>query len=291
VSVAVRVTRRYVPEIVEDVPWTELVVTVKVTLFPPAGIVAVAGTWAAVVLLLLSDITAPEGGAAPFSVNVPVEDEPPTTALGFKVSAVKAATVTVRVVVLVSPYTPEIVTDVEDATPLVVMVKVALVAPAGILTLAGTRAADVLLLCNVTSAPPVGARPFKVTVPVELLPPTTEVGFLVTDDSVGAATVRVLVWTTPYVPESVTVVFAATGVVVIVKVALVAPAAIVTLAGTCAAAVLLLCRVTSAPPVGAAPFNVTVPVELFPPTTEVGFLVSELRVGAFTVSVAFLVAI
>jgi hypothetical protein len=39
VSVALRVVERYVPEIVEDVPWTALVVTVKVALLDPAGIV------------------------------------------------------------------------------------------------------------------------------------------------------------------------------------------------------------------------------------------------------------
>jgi len=47
------------------------------------------------------------------------------------------------------------------------------------------------------------------------------------------------------------------------------PAAIVTLAGTVAAA-LLLVNDTSAPPVGAADVNVTVPVTISPPETDVG---------------------
>ena len=65
------------------------------------------------------------------------------------------------------------------------------------------------------------------------------------------------------------------------NVALVAPAATVTLAGTLAAAVLLLESVTSAPPDGAGPLNVTVPVEdCVPPITLVGLSVSEERVGA-----------
>jgi hypothetical protein len=81
-------------------------------------------------------------------------------------------------------------------------------------------------------------------------------------------------------------VFAVTGLVVIVKVVLMEPAAMVTLAGTCAAVMLLLCKVTVAPPMGAAPFRVTVPVELFPPTTEVGFLAIEDKVAALTASVA-----
>jgi hypothetical protein len=83
-----------------------------------------------------------------------------------------------------------------------------------------------------------------------------------------------------------TEVFAETGVVVMVNVALLAPPAIVTLGGTCAADVLLLCNVTTAPPAGAAPLSVTVPVELFPPKTEVGLLVSAEKVAALTVRVA-----
>ena len=77
-------------------------------------------------------------------------------------------------------------------------------------------------------------------------------------------------------------------VVVTVNVAVVAPAATVTLAGTCAAAVLLLVSVTTAPPTGAGLSNVTVPVEETPPNTDVGLRLTELRVatGAVTVKVA-----
>jgi len=75
----------------------------------------------------------------------------------------------------------------------------------------------------------------------------------------------------------VTVVDAATALVLTVNVAAVAPAATVTLEGTVAAVVLLLESATVAPPAGAAPLNVTVPVEEFPPVTLVGFSVSEER--------------
>jgi len=75
-----------------------------------------------------------------------------------------------------------------------------------------------------------------------------------------------------------------------VKVVVVAFAATVTLAGTCAAAVLLLERVTTAPPAGAGPVKVTVPVEEFPPMTEAGVSVTELSAEAVTVRVAVLVA-
>lgn len=70
---------------------------------------------------------------------------------------------------------------------------------------------------------------------------------------------------------------AATVLVLTVNVALVAPAATVTLEGTLAAVVLLLESVTIAPPAGAAPLSVTVPVEEFPPVTLVGFTESEER--------------
>jgi hypothetical protein len=74
-----------------------------------------------------------------------------------------------------------------------------------------------------------------------------------------------------------------------VKVALVAPGETVTLEGTLAAP-LSLANAICAPPAGAAPLSITVPVEdCTPPTTLVGFNVSKARVGTVagvTVSVA-----
>ena len=87
----------------------------------------------------------------------------------------------------------------------------------------------------------------------------------------------------------VTLVRLPTLLVVTWNVALVAPAATVTLAGTCAAVVLLLVRDTVAPPLGAAPLSVTVPVDELPPVTLVGFTATEDRdndAAGFTVSVA-----
>ena len=72
---------------------------------------------------------------------------------------------------------------------------------------------------------------------------------------------------------------AVTARVVTVKAALVAPAGMVTVAGTVAAVVSLLERETRAPAVGAGPLSVTLPVEGDPPLTLVGFSVSEVRVG------------
>jgi hypothetical protein len=90
-----------------------------------------------------------------------------------------------------------IVTAVVVATELVVAVKVAVVAPAGTVTVAGTWAAAVWLDVNATAAPPVGAGPLSVTVPVEGLPPRTEVGFRLMELRTGAVTVRVVVLVTP----------------------------------------------------------------------------------------------
>ena len=65
-------------------------------------------------------------------------------------------------------------------------VKVALMAPAGTVTLEGTLATAVLLLESVTWAPPAGAGPLKVTVPVEdCKPPITLVGFSASDERGG----------------------------------------------------------------------------------------------------------
>ena len=87
-------------------------------------------------------------------------------------------------------------------------------------------------------------------------------------------------------PEIVTEALLATGLVVTVKVAVVAFAATATLAGTPATAVLLLDRLTTAPPVGAGLLSVTVPVDEVPPITDVGLKVTVLRTADVTVKLA-----
>jgi hypothetical protein len=168
-----------------------------------------------------------------------------------------------------------IVTEVDAATLDVVAVNVAVVAPAATVTLAGTVATAVLLLESETMRPPAGAALESATVPVELTPPVTLAGFMLTACRLAAAggvTVRVVVLVTPpWVPLIETGVSAATDEVVAANVALVAPAAMVMLAGTATVPGLLLESDTTAPAVGAPAVNITVPVDPVPPTTDEGF--------------------
>ena len=91
------------------------------------------------------------------------------------------------------------VTFLVKFTALVVIVKLALVLPAGTVTFAGTRATEVLLLDNDTTTPPLGAGPLSVTVPVEGFPPTTLGGFTASELNTAATgvTVRRAVRVTP----------------------------------------------------------------------------------------------
>jgi|SRR6058998_1074086 len=95
------------------------------------------------------------------------------------------------------------VTEVVVDTGLVLTVKVALVALPGTVTLAGTVATLVLLLERATTAPPLGAGPLSVTVPVEELPPVTLVGLRLSDESVGGLATTVNALTLVVVPPGV----------------------------------------------------------------------------------------
>lgn len=59
--------------------------------------------------------------------------------------------------------------------------KVAEVLFAGTVTEVGTVTAAVILFCRETEAPPVGAGPLRVTVPIAPVPPTTVEGLTETD--------------------------------------------------------------------------------------------------------------
>ena len=146
--------------------------------------------------------------------------------------------------------------------------KVADVAPAGIVTVAGTVAA-VLLETILTTEPPVGAAEEIDIVPVAELPAATTVGLI-------WKLLRIVGWIVSGVenvrpPEAaviVEVILDATKTVEIVNVPVVAPAGIVTLDGH--EAPYVEDNWTTTPPDPAGPLRVTVPVEETPPINSDG---------------------
>jgi len=174
VSVAPRLTPAEVAVMVTDVELcTVVVVIAKVALAAPPAMVTVAGTLAALPLLD-SAMTAPPDGAGPLSAAVPCDAAPPATLEGLTVSDASVATPggpgapgsTQRIGW--SPFPSlhtVIITGVDTATLLVLTVKVALLAPAGTVTLAGTDATEGLLLVSVYTCPPAGATFMMCTFP------------------------------------------------------------------------------------------------------------------------------
>ena len=146
-----------------------------------------AGTVTRAVLALESVTTEPPDGAAAPKVTVPVAELPPGTLPSNNIwlsnvnNVMSAFTVTPL-------KTAETLTFVVAVTALVLTVKLALVVPAGTVTLTGALAAFELSE-SVTTAPPAGAAALKVTVPVEEFPPTTLVGLRDSAEIVGVVVV------------------------------------------------------------------------------------------------------
>jgi hypothetical protein len=263
--------------------FTAAVVIVTVTLLEPAGMVT-AGSVTSVALVLLSVTTAPPVGAGPLSEIVREADVPPTTLVGLNVRLTSVAAVIVSVADLVTPLHVALIVgfDVVD-TALVLMVNVAVFAPAATVTLLATAAG--LPALSVTVMPPTGAGPLMVTVPVDELPPSTLAGLNVRPVGLGASTVTVADTDLPFaVAVIVAGVFADTGTPVTVNDTAVAPADRVTVPGTVTGPLLL--RATVMPPAGADVLMVSLAVAV-PPGVMLGGVVNANTVGMgpFTVSV------
>jgi hypothetical protein len=164
-----------------------------------------------------------------------------------------------------------------------VAVKAAVVAPAATVTVAGTVTA-LLLLARLTVNPPVAAAAFSATVqesvPAPVIDPLAQLNedrFVV---GTAAASCRAKVFVTPLaLAVNVTVCAVLTDETVAVNVALLAPAATVTVAGTVTAE-LLLARRTANPLLAAALFNFTVQVSVPAPVIDPLAQLSPVSVGS-----------
>ncbi len=164
---------------------------------------------------------------------------------------------------------PVIFAVVSEETPVVVMLKVAVVAPPATLTLLGGTAAE-LLEASVTVTPAEGAATLRVTVPVEEVPPATVFGDTLTLLRLVGSRLSVPFTDVPLqVAVSVTGVLAVTAVVVMLKLAVVPPAGIVFDVGGIALA-LFDVNFTICPPAWAGALIVTSPLVDVPPTTVDG---------------------
>jgi len=171
------------------------VVMVNDVFVAPAGTVTVPGTPTAVRLELSVNVD-PPAGATVGNVIVPVLLVPPTTSVGFTDRANAPGALIVRVAVAVlAPSVAAILAVVVEVTADVVIGKLTELAPAGTSTEPTTDAAA-LFDESVTVVPPVGAMPVRVTVPVDPLPPKTEVGDRLIPSRPGALTVRDVVLVT-----------------------------------------------------------------------------------------------
>jgi hypothetical protein len=178
------------------------------------------------------------------------------------------------------PYDPVIVAEIVPPTALVEIVNVALVEPAGTVTLAGTETTG-SLPDNETTAPPVGAGPVSVTVPFKVSPPTTLDAPSDSDERAGPA-VTVSAGDCLLLPlNDAVIVTVPAETAVTVNAAVVAPAWTVIAVSTLAIAVLLLdSEMLDAAVAGAASVTVPCPV---PPAGRLVGLTATLATAAVVV--------
>src|ERR1035437_1737808 len=163
---------------------------------------------------------------------------------------------------------------------LVLTMNVALLAPAGIVTLGGTVATFVSEDPSAMRTPAAWAFPIRETVPVDGDPPTRLNGLSEGTWRVAGSTVNeVFTATPPLAAEIVMGVGFWTPAVVTANVANVAFAGTVTLADVVATVVSELASVTTSPPVGATVERMTLPVAGSPPETTAGSTETEAKTG------------
>jgi hypothetical protein len=154
-----------IPAVVIDP--TAIVVTLNVLDTEPCGTTIDPGTEADPELLARFTSTPPTGAAAA-NITVPIEDCPPINADGerLKLDIVPCPGPAGLIVSVAVVEFADVAVIVTDPAALVVTANVPDTEPCGMVSEPGTEA-DPELLANVTSTPPAGAAPDKVTVPVE----------------------------------------------------------------------------------------------------------------------------
>lgn len=287
------------------VPAVVLTVNVPVVTVEPAGPVVANATGLPPAMdtpaaLSVTVMAYPAGKkvTGPVMVIVPVEAAPPVTPAGktttdeiLAVYVLLAVCLTAIRAVLLVPNPAggvAVIFTFAAVAPAVVVIpdNVADVAPAGTVTEvkpASPIPTRALLSVKPMATPPAGAGPVSLTVTEKVpTPPTMCPTLGATDDSTGGGaaagglTVRVADAEPLNVAVIVTLVVAATAVVLIWKFALFDPAGTTTVFPPGKLVAVLLSEIaTEAPPAGAFPLRVTVPVELLPPWTLDGFSVTE----------------
>jgi hypothetical protein len=241
---------------------TSAVLTVKFALVWSLLAVTEEGTEATDGLLLDRVIVAPAPGAGSLSWTVPDEPLVPVVAAGFSDTDVTVGGGSTCSVLVTDPVgsVAVIVTSVTAVTVPVVMPTLARYWPAGMTTLAGTGAAEGLLLDRLTVTPPDGAGLFRSGSTVTLLLLAATPGSRFTLDSVGVGTGSTVIVTDIDDEPSVAVNFAAVGVVTLPAVNSTwpesEPAATGTDAGMGMTDWLELLVFTVTPPLGALPLSV-----------------------------------
>src|SRR5262245_37528934 len=177
------------------------------------------------------------------------------------------------------------VTGVLAVTGEVVTGRLAEPSPPGTFPMGGTWATAALLVASVTDTPPAGALALRDTVPETLVPPATLAAPSVTEARRGGALgsgptlMNAVFVTPPAVALMRAPVAVVTGVVVIPKLFVLFPAAMVTLGGTWTTDGLSLASVTTPPPGGAGMTSSTVPRPEPPPINAEGLTPIAKSVG------------